>query len=66
MKLKAKGNSETIIEKFSAQSSKSAKFAKTMIKKKEDQNLNPDKKPDGTTEGGTNANGTQGANNNAS
>ena len=35
MKLKAKGNSDAIIEKFSAQSSKSAKFAKTTIKKRE-------------------------------
>ena len=35
MKLKAKGNSDAIIEKFSAQSSKSAKFAKTSIKKRE-------------------------------
>lgn len=36
MKLKAKGNGNAIIEKFSAQSSKSAKFAKkTTIKKKE-------------------------------
>eukprot|EP00350_Pseudokeronopsis_sp_OXSARD2_P002142 CAMPEP_0170557310 /NCGR_PEP_ID=MMETSP0211-20121228/23619_1 /TAXON_ID=311385 /ORGANISM="Pseudokeronopsis sp., Strain OXSARD2" /LENGTH=65 /DNA_ID=CAMNT_0010868209 /DNA_START=641 /DNA_END=835 /DNA_ORIENTATION=+ len=36
MKLKAKGNnSDAIIEKFTAQSSKSAKFAKTTIKKRE-------------------------------
>lgn len=35
MKLKAKGNNEGIIEKFSALSSKSAKFAKTTIKKKD-------------------------------
>lgn len=36
MKLKAKGgNSDAILEKFSAQSSKSAKFAKTTIKKRE-------------------------------
>ena len=36
MKLKAKGNnSDAIIEKFTAQSSKSAKFAKTTIKKKD-------------------------------
>jgi hypothetical protein len=36
MKLKAKGNGNAIIEKFSAQSSKSAKFAKkTTLKKKE-------------------------------
>lgn len=35
MKLKAKGNSDAIIEKFSAQSSKSAKFAKTSIKKRD-------------------------------
>ncbi len=42
MKLKSKGNnSDAIIEKFTAQSSKSAKFAKTSIKKK-----------DGVVEGG--------------
>jgi len=35
MKLKAKGNNDAIIEKFSAQSSKSAKFAKTTVKKRE-------------------------------
>lgn len=36
MKLKAKGgNSDAILEKFSAQSSKSAKFAKTTVKKRE-------------------------------
>lgn len=36
MKLKAKGNGDAIIEKFTAQSSKSAKFAKkTTIKKKD-------------------------------
>jgi len=35
MKLKAKGNADVIIEKFSAQSSKSAKFARSVIKKRE-------------------------------
>jgi len=35
MKLKAKGNNDAIIEKFSAQSSKSAKYAKTTVKKRE-------------------------------
>ncbi|CDW78373.1 UNKNOWN [Stylonychia lemnae] len=35
MKLKAKGDNDAIIEKFSAQSSKSAKYAKTTIKKRE-------------------------------
>jgi hypothetical protein len=35
MKLKAKGNNDHIIEKFSAQSSKSAKYAKTTIKKRD-------------------------------
>ncbi len=50
MKLKAKGNNEGIIEKFSAQSSKSAKYAKTVIKKKESTDIKPmtggDKKDD--------------------
>ena len=35
MKLKAKGNADVIIEKFSAQSSKSAKYARSIIKKRE-------------------------------
>jgi hypothetical protein len=35
MKLKAKGNADAIIEKFSAQSSKSAKFARSVIRKRE-------------------------------
>ena len=36
MKLKAKGgNGDHILEKFSAQSSKSAKYAKTTVKKRE-------------------------------
>lgn len=35
MKLKAKGNAENIIEKFNAQSSKTAKYAKSLIKKRE-------------------------------
>jgi hypothetical protein len=36
MKLKAKGgNGDHIIEKFTAQSSKSAKYAKTTVKKRE-------------------------------
>ena len=47
MKLKAKGNSDAIIEKFSAQSSKSAKFAKTTIKKREASEAKNDKKNDG-------------------
>lgn len=47
MKLKAKGNGEGIIEKFSAQSSKSAKFAKTVIKKREGGDLIADKKIEG-------------------
>ena len=34
MKLKAKGTGESIIEKFSASSSKSAKFARTKSKGK--------------------------------
>eukprot|EP00352_Strombidinopsis_acuminata_P004612 CAMPEP_0176371844 /NCGR_PEP_ID=MMETSP0126-20121128/24985_1 /TAXON_ID=141414 ORGANISM="Strombidinopsis acuminatum, Strain SPMC142" /NCGR_SAMPLE_ID=MMETSP0126 /ASSEMBLY_ACC=CAM_ASM_000229 /LENGTH=96 /DNA_ID=CAMNT_0017731469 /DNA_START=710 /DNA_END=1001 /DNA_ORIENTATION=+ len=35
MRLKAKDNNEANIEKFSAQSSKSAKYAKTVVKKRE-------------------------------
>ena len=35
MKLKAKGNNDAIIEKFSAQSSKNAKYAKSTVKKRE-------------------------------
>ena len=35
MRLKAKGASENIIEKFIAQSSKSAKYAKTTVKKRD-------------------------------
>ena len=35
MKLKAKGNADAIVEKFSAQSSKSAKYARSIIKKRE-------------------------------
>ncbi len=45
MKLKAKGNSDAILEKFSAQSSKGSKFAKTTIKKREGSE-SVDKKPD--------------------
>jgi hypothetical protein len=39
MKLKAKGNNEAIIEKFCAQSSKTATYAKTVIKKKDASDL---------------------------
>jgi len=35
MKLKAKNNNECIIEKFTAQSSKTAKYAKSVIRKRE-------------------------------
>ena len=35
MKLKAKGNADIIVEKFSMQSSKSAKYARSIIKKRE-------------------------------
>ena len=35
MKLKAKGNNEAVIEKFCAQSSKTATYAKSYVKKKE-------------------------------
>ena len=42
MKLKAKGgNGDQILEKFSAQSSKSAKYAKTTIKKRDASVTNP-------------------------
>ena len=40
MKLKAKGNNEAIIEKFNAQSSKTATFAKSVIKKREASEVN--------------------------
>ena len=40
MKLKARGNNEGIIEKFNAQSSKTATFAKSVIKKKEASEVN--------------------------
>lgn len=42
MKLKAKGgNGDHIIEKFTAQSSKSAKYAKTTVKKREATSVGP-------------------------
>lgn len=42
MKLKAKGgNGDQILEKFSAQSSKSAKYAKTTVKKRDTSAANP-------------------------
>jgi len=57
MKLKAKGNNDHIIEKFSAQSSKSAKYAKTTVKKRDNSEIKTEiKKADGA---GTNAEGNQ-------
>jgi hypothetical protein len=55
MKLKAKGNNDAIIEKFSAQSSKSGKFAKTTIKKREtsEAKSGTEKKSEGNTDGPT-------------
>ena len=47
MKLKVQGNNEAVIEKFCAQSCKTAKYAKSVVKKK-DAN-------DGKTVGGNNA-----------
>lgn len=35
MRLKSKGNNDAVIEKFTAQSSKQAKYAKTTVKKKD-------------------------------
>ena len=35
MKLKAKGNNEAVIEKFNSQSCKTAKYAKSVVKKKD-------------------------------
>mmetsp|Transcript_130 Transcript_130/g.246 ORF Transcript_130/g.246 Transcript_130/m.246 type:complete len:101 (+) Transcript_130:690-992(+) len=35
MKLRAKGGNEEVIEKFAAQSSKTAKYGKSIVKKKE-------------------------------
>lgn len=58
MKLKAKGQAEAIIEKFSAQSSKSAKYARSTIKKREPseaRNFNnmgsPEREANGTANG---------------
>lgn len=39
MKLRAKGNNDAIIEKFNAQSSKTAKYAKSIVKKRENSEL---------------------------
>ena len=41
MRLKAKGGNEAVIEKFSAQSCKTAKYAKTVVKKREPSELKP-------------------------
>lgn len=41
MRLKAKQGNEAIIEKFSAQSCKTAKYAKTIVKKREPSELKP-------------------------
>lgn len=46
MKLKAKNNSDAILEKFSAQSSKSSKFAKSSVKKRETESQDKIGKPD--------------------
>ena len=35
LRLKSKGNNDAVIEKFTAQSSKQAKYAKTTVKKKD-------------------------------
>lgn len=47
MKLKAKGNNESIIEKFCAQSSKTAKYAKSVVKKRENSELRQNEKNEG-------------------
>ena len=61
--MKAKGNNDHIIEKFSAYSSKSAKYAKTIIKKK-DANDNTSTTNNAVTKSGTNntANATSNTN----
>lgn len=41
MKLKSKNNNEAIIEKFCAHSTKSAKYAKTVIKKRDGNEVKP-------------------------
>ncbi len=41
MKFKAKGNNDAIIEKFSAQSSKNAKYAKSAVKKRDGNEVKP-------------------------
>ena len=64
MKLKAKGNSDAIIEKFSAQSSKSAKFAKTTVKKREGSEVKTEnKKADGINGAGDGINQASAINN---
>ena len=35
LRMKSKGNNDTVIEKFTAQSSKQAKYAKTSVKKRD-------------------------------
>ena len=39
MKLKAKNGNEAVIEKFNAQSSKTAKYAKSVVKKRDNSEL---------------------------
>lgn len=41
LRLKAKGGNEAVIEKFSAQSCKTAKYAKTIVKKREASEMKP-------------------------
>ena len=41
LRLKAKGGNEAVIEKFSAQSCKTAKYAKTVVKKREPSEMKP-------------------------
>ena len=41
MRLKAKGGNEAVIEKFSAQSCKTSKYAKSVVKKREPSEMKP-------------------------
>uniref|UniRef100_A0A7S3IG02 Uncharacterized protein n=1 Tax=Strombidium inclinatum TaxID=197538 RepID=A0A7S3IG02_9SPIT len=62
MKLKAKGGNEEVIEKFAAQSSKTAKYGKSIVKKREPSELK--NKTDGaSTTAGTNGGGVTVASN---
>jgi hypothetical protein len=58
MKLKAKPGMEAVIEKFSAQSSKTAKYAKTVVKKRDTSELKTKEAPSADTTSVSNSNPT--------